>query len=163
MLGNGWQMPADIWNLSGLLWDIVEGRELFRHIHDQQGRYDAKLHIAEMIALLGPPPLEVVQRYQFMREYSWPEPVRREDNRVCRTAEEYFCGPFFDNNGHFVYENLIPDRKLGDTISFLEGAEREAFLDLAKGMLSWHPDARTTTGKLVEHPFLQPKQISTSV
>lgn len=88
-------------------WDIVEGRELFRHIHDQQGRYDAKLHIAEMIALLGPPPLEVVQRYQFMREYSWPEPVRREDNRVCRTAEEYFCGPFFDNNG--TIEFLLPN------------------------------------------------------
>lgn len=81
------------------LWDMIEGKELFRHIHNQQGRYDAKMHIAEMIALLGPPPPEVIQRYQFMREYSWPEPVRREDNRVCRTAEEYFCGPFFDTNG----------------------------------------------------------------
>lgn len=78
---------------------MIEGKELFQYIHDQQGRYDAKLHIAEMIALLGPPPPEVIQRYQYMREYSWPEPVRREDNRVCETAEEYFCGPFFDNTG----------------------------------------------------------------
>lgn len=52
------------------LWDIVEGKELFRHIHDQKGRYDAKLHVAEMIALLGPPPPEVIQRYQYMRKYS---------------------------------------------------------------------------------------------
>lgn len=135
------------------LWDMIEGKELFQHIHDQQGRYDAKLHIAEMVALLGPPPPEVIQRYQYMREYSWPEPVRREDDRVCETAEEYFCGPFFDNNGgfpisdgifsdsrnilgRFLYEDLIPDRKLGDTVSFLEGDEREAFLDLARECLS---------------------------
>lgn len=52
------------------LWDMIEGKELFRHIHDQEGRYDAKLHIAEMIALLGLPPPEIIQRYQYMREYS---------------------------------------------------------------------------------------------
>jgi hypothetical protein len=132
-----------------------------------------------MIALLGPPPPEVIQRYQYMREYSWPDPVRREDDNVCETAEEYFCGPFFDNNGitgfpnsnelfpgsrnilgRFLYEDLIPDRKLGDTVSFLTGEEREAFLDLAKGMLLWHPDARKTAGELTGHPFLQPKETS---
>lgn len=57
------------------LWDMIEGKELFQHIHNQQGRYDAKLHIAEMIALLGPPHPEVIQRHQHMREYSWPQPV----------------------------------------------------------------------------------------
>jgi hypothetical protein len=31
---------------------------------------------------------------------------------------------------------------LDDTVSFLEGEEREAFLDLAKGMLVWHPDCK---------------------
>jgi hypothetical protein len=163
----------------GQLWDMIEGKELFQHIHDQQGRYDATLHIAEMIALLGPPPPEVIQRYQYMREYSWPQPVRREDDRVCETAEEYFCGPFFDHNGitelpisngfcsdsrnilgRFLYEDLIPDRRLDDTVSSLQGEEREEFLDLAKGMLVWHPNARKRAGELAAHPFLQPKQTS---
>jgi hypothetical protein len=158
---------------------MIEGEELFRYIHDQKGRYDAKLHIAEMIALLGPPPLEIIQRYQYMREYSWPQPIRREDGKVCETAEEYFCGPFFDNNGitdfpisnelfsdsrnilgRFLYEDLIPDRKLGDTVFFLGGEEREAFLDFAKGMLVWHPNFRKTAGELAGHPFLQPRQTS---
>lgn len=78
---------------------MIEGKELFRYIHDQDSRYDAKLHVAEMIALLGPPPPEIIQRYQYMREYSRPEPVRQEDGRVCGTAEEYFDGPFFDGKG----------------------------------------------------------------
>lgn len=78
---------------------MINGKELFQHIHDPQGDYDAKLHIAEMIALLGPPPPEIIQRYQVMKEYLWPQPVKREDGRACKTAEEYFCGPFFDKNG----------------------------------------------------------------
>ena len=156
------------------MWDLIEGKELFRSIHDQQGRYDAKLHIAEMIALLGPPHPGVMQRYQSMREYSWPQPVRREDGRVCKTAEEYFCGPFFDSNGldfyleriiprltkytgRFLYEDLMPDRKLDDTVSFLEGEEKDAFLDLARGMLDWHQDWRKRAGELAGHPFLQLK------
>lgn len=85
---------------------MIDGKELFQHIHNQQGGYDAKLHIAEMIALLGPPPPEIMQRYQVMKEYMWPQPVKREDGRVCKTAEEYFCGPFFDKNG--IYHWLSP-------------------------------------------------------
>lgn len=85
---------------------MIEGKELFRHIHDQQGRYDAKLHMAEMIGLLGPPPQEVMHRYQYLRDYSLPEPVRREDGTVCKTAEEYFGGPFFDKKGKSLTSHL---------------------------------------------------------
>ncbi|KAJ5667820.1 protein kinase domain protein [Penicillium maclennaniae] len=45
-------------------------------------------------------------------------------------------------SGRFLYEDLIPNRKLGDTVLFLGGEEKEAFLDLAKRMLVWHPDKR---------------------
>ncbi|PYI29933.1 kinase-like protein [Aspergillus indologenus CBS 114.80] len=157
ILGIGWQMPADIWNLGVLLWDLVEGKELFHRIHDQHGRYDAKLHIAQMIALLGPPPPEILQRYQSMRTFSLPGPVRRDDGRLCETAEEYFCGPFFDNNGRFLYEDLIPNRRLGETVSFLKGEEREAFLDLVRKMLPWNHNYRRRAGELAGHPFLQPQ------
>jgi hypothetical protein len=36
------------------------------------------------------------------------------------------------------------------------GEEKEAFLDLAKAMLAWHPDTRKTADELARHPFLQP-------
>jgi hypothetical protein len=49
---------------------MIEGKELFQDIHNQQDQYNTRLHITEMIALLSPPPPEIIQRYQYMREYS---------------------------------------------------------------------------------------------
>ena len=60
-------------------------------------------------------------------------------------------------NGHlgrFLYEDLIPDRRLGDTVSFLQGEEREAFLDLVGKMLLWNHNYRRLAGELAGHPFL---------
>ncbi|PYH82428.1 kinase-like protein [Aspergillus uvarum CBS 121591] len=126
ILGIGWQMPAifGTW-----LWDLVEGKELFQRIYKPHGRYDAKRHIAQMIALPGPPALEILGRYQSMRT-------------LCETAEEYFCGPFFDNN---------------ETVCFLKGEEKEAFLDLVRKMLLWNHNYRRQAGGLAGLPFLQPQ------
>lgn len=41
------------------MWNILERTELFEQVHDTHGRYDAKSHLAEMIALLGPPPKRI--------------------------------------------------------------------------------------------------------
>lgn len=40
----------------------MEGKDLFKHIRSSKGDYDARAHIAEMIALLGPPPKELLDR-----------------------------------------------------------------------------------------------------
>ncbi|KAJ6130061.1 kinase domain protein [Penicillium capsulatum] len=55
ILGCGWDFSADIWNFGVMVWNIIENTELFRQVHDDRGRYDSKAHLAEMIALLGPP------------------------------------------------------------------------------------------------------------
>ena len=52
-----------------------------------------------MIALLGPAPLELVTRSQSMLGYQWPEQVKIPDGVVCENAEQYFGGPFFDQDG----------------------------------------------------------------
>lgn len=95
--------------MTSQLWDIIQGKELFRQIYDTQGHYDAKAHLAEMIALLGPPPPELIARSYSLRDFQWPEAVKREDGKICENAEQYFDGPFFDANGNFphsVYTQL---------------------------------------------------------
>ncbi|KAK9235618.1 kinase-like domain-containing protein [Lipomyces kononenkoae] len=157
ILGCGWKMSADIWNLGILLWDIIPAKELFHQVHDTQGRYDAKAHLAEIIALLGSPPPGLVARSHSMLGYKWPEPVKKEDGKVCESAEQYFGGPFFDEDGKFLHDDLIPDRKLADTLPSLEEKESENFLSFVKMMLAWQPEERKTARELMEHPFLRLK------
>ncbi|KAJ9375692.1 hypothetical protein DTO063F5_9212 [Paecilomyces variotii] len=157
ILGCRWNMSADIWNLGILLWDLIQGKELFQQVYDAQGRYVAKAHLAEMIALLGPPPPELISRTYSLSGRKWPEPVKREDGKVCETAEQYFGGPFFGEDGNFLHQDLIPDRKLADTLPSLADKEREDFLSFAKMMLAWLPEEREMARQLAKHPFLQLK------
>ncbi|KAF7118433.1 hypothetical protein CNMCM5793_007950 [Aspergillus hiratsukae] len=155
ILGCGWRMSADIWNLGVLLWDIMQGKELFQQVYDKQGQYDAKAHLAEILGLFGSPPTELIARAQSMLGYKWPEPIRREDGEVCECAEQYFGGPFFNEHGRFLHDELIPDRNLEDTVPFLKEKDRENFLVILRMMLAWLPEERKTAGELMEHPFLR--------
>lgn len=56
--------------------------------------------------------------------------------------------------GIFLHEDLIPSRKLEDTIPSLDDSERELFLSFARDMLTWVPSERKTARELTVHPFL---------
>lgn len=75
-----WGSAVDIWNLGALvsgawgvspavhftdksqIWDLFEGQHLFGAIFDQNGNHDPFKHLALMVALIGPPPADFVQR-----------------------------------------------------------------------------------------------------
>lgn len=44
------------------IWDLFEGRHLFKNVFDKNGNYDPFKHIALMVALIGPPPAVSMQR-----------------------------------------------------------------------------------------------------
>lgn len=48
VLGCGWNFSADIWNLGVMAWNMIEGTELFKQVHNAKGNYDPKAHLAEM-------------------------------------------------------------------------------------------------------------------
>lgn len=141
-------------------------------VHDAQGRYNARAHLAEMIALLGPPPKELLTRSNAMAQHSWPDPIMTDAGKPCTNGQEYFGGPFFDEQGmlcveflicclpvlisigNFLHDDLIPARKLEDTIPSLEGEDRSAFLDFVNQMVAWLPEERKSASQLMDHPFL---------
>lgn len=81
------------------VWNIIEGTELFTQVEDTNGRYDAKSHLAEMIALLGPPPKGVIERADHMSQVDFPTPIRIEAEKLSKNARELFGGPYFDEEG----------------------------------------------------------------
>ena len=43
------------------IWDVYEGRHLFSQHSDESG-YITAVHLAEIFAMLGPPPLKLLKR-----------------------------------------------------------------------------------------------------
>lgn len=159
--------------LFGKLWNILGSMELFQQVHGTKGQYDAKSHLAEMIALLGPPPNVLLAKSKALSEHNWPEPVMNDAGKLCNNAQEFFYGPFFNAEGglttilyvntwhtdcikdEFRHSKLIPSRSLEDTIPFLEEKDRQAFLSFVRQMLTWLPEKRKTARELMDHPFLK--------
>ncbi|KAJ5700873.1 hypothetical protein N7493_011919 [Penicillium malachiteum] len=173
ILGCDWDVKADIWNFGAMLWNVLGREALFQKAEDKHGQYDAKAHLGEMIALLGPPPAELISKSKLMAKNFWPKPVCDDNGKVFHSAEEFFGGPFFDEEGKFIdsicgihvsntncaqgkflYGGLIPDRTLEDSVPFIPKSEREDFLSFVREMLVWLPEERSSASELMEHPFL---------
>lgn len=62
MIKTAWSYPVDIWTVGIMIWDLFEGRFLFRG-QDPDGKgYSTRAHLAEVIGLLGTPPLDLIQK-----------------------------------------------------------------------------------------------------
>ncbi|KGQ01423.1 hypothetical protein PAAG_11889 [Paracoccidioides lutzii Pb01] len=66
----------------------------YRQVNDAKGIYNSKAHIAEMIALLGPPPKELLAKFDAMTEFKWPNSIRNEAANSAGTGESSLMGLF---------------------------------------------------------------------
>jgi hypothetical protein len=56
-------------------------------------------HLAEMIALLGPPPRALLAESKAISKYDWPRPATNDIGKLCNYAQKPFSSPFFDAEG----------------------------------------------------------------
>ncbi|KAJ9483817.1 hypothetical protein VN97_g9583 [Penicillium thymicola] len=82
-----------------------------------------------------------------MSQVEYASTISIEVGKPCKNAREVF-------GGKFLHQELIPKRKLEDTIPSRDDSERELFLSFARDMLTWVPSERKTARELTEHPFL---------
>lgn len=139
LLGAGWSYPADIWNLGVMMWDLIEPMGLFDLIDTSPGRYHADQHLALMISLLGSPPKALL-------------------DRGLKTGQ-YF--DFDTETKEYKFKNQKLISKYKDCIGFeqsvthMQGENKESFIDFAKKMVAWLPEERWTAAQLLEHPWLK--------
>ena len=130
LLTAGWSYPADIWNLGVMLWDLTETLGLFDCIDTSPGKYSSAQHLGVMIAMLGPPPKELLDR--------------------GATTSTYF-----DENDQFrCPKYILKDHSLEGSVTSMKGEEKRVYLDFIKKMVAWLPEDRWTAAQLLDHPFL---------
>ncbi|KAJ5186624.1 hypothetical protein N7449_011388 [Penicillium cf. viridicatum] len=130
MLEKEWNYPVDIWNLGVWAWRAFEGSPLFPFEEDGDA-YSTSVHLAHITGLLGPPPPDFIE----------PDTISAE---------------YFDKDGNWIVEDCeVHTTSFEDLEKHLEGEDKEMFLDLMKGMITWRPEDRKTPRELIEHPWLQ--------
>ncbi|KAF2087890.1 kinase-like protein [Saccharata proteae CBS 121410] len=118
-----WNEKVDIWNLGVLIWNIFENRSLF-HALDEQGDLCNGHHLAEMVALLGSPPPELVKNNVYGSKY-------------------------FNEDEHPKWIN-IQDTSFEKLETRLTGANKERFLAFIRSMLKWDPAKRASAKELLQ-------------
>ncbi|KAK4129481.1 hypothetical protein N657DRAFT_652860 [Parathielavia appendiculata] len=89
-----------------------------------------RVHLAEVVAVLGPPALDLLRR-------------------GVRSSE------FFADDGRWIADVEIPQKNsLEASEERLEGENKARFLEFMRGMLQWRPEDRKTAKQLLKDPLL---------
>ena len=110
----------------------MENKDLFGQIHSNDGKYSCRKHFAQIIALLGHPPQELLDREREARNWKWEPPIETSEGRICTSVDDYFGGPFFNSDG-----KIFLDYTLVISIHITNNIEGEfLFKDLIPGDLN---------------------------
>ncbi|KAJ5804251.1 kinase-like domain-containing protein [Penicillium psychrosexuale] len=129
LLRMSWDQKVDIWNLGVVTWDLFQRGHLFYARDSQKQDSDAN-HIAEMIALLGPPPRDLLQNSDYATD-------------------------FFDSEGNWKGAVPIPSRSFEQLEGNLEGEQQELFLAFMRKMVRWRPEERSSAKDLLSDQWLR--------
>ncbi|KAF5540723.1 CMGC SRPK kinase [Fusarium mexicanum] len=130
-----WNRPVDIWSVGLTAWDLLGPNRLFTAKDEDGDMYDAA-HLAELIATLGPPPQEFLQR------------------NVERVAD------FWDEQGKWLGLAPIPkNRSLEELETRLK--DSTGFIAFLRRVLTWMPEDRPTAKELLQDPWLTGESRST--
>ncbi|KAJ5978133.1 protein kinase domain protein [Penicillium viridicatum] len=146
MLRTDWSYPVDIWNVGVMVWDLFKGRHLF-YGNDPDGKgYSTRAHLAEVMGILGPPSLDMLQRGKRSHEFFTSDGEYPLPSRSMHFSEAYEENP----TGRWKQDIEIPTGvSLELSEKFLGGRNKEVFIAFMRGILQWRPEDRKTAKDLL--------------
>ncbi|OJI83058.1 hypothetical protein ASPTUDRAFT_57031 [Aspergillus tubingensis CBS 134.48] len=128
VLKMNWNSKVDVWSIALMAWDMVCTRTLFDG-RNSDGIFDDRVHLAEMVAIMGPPPTDFIKR-----------------SKVGSV--------FWDEDGKWKELAPVPSMTLEERAADIQGPDKEAFLDLMRRALTWDPRDRPAAGELIFDEWL---------
>ncbi|KAB8242423.1 kinase-like domain-containing protein [Aspergillus flavus] len=128
ILRSNWGYKVDIWSVAMVAWDIVSSRTLING-RNPDGIFDDRVHMAELIALLGPPPPEF-------------------------RKQRHLSSAFWDESGNWKEVAPIPDVTLKSLAERVKGEDKEGFLRWLRMALQWSTEDRPTALELLYDEWL---------
>ncbi|QKX64031.1 uncharacterized protein TRUGW13939_11204 [Talaromyces rugulosus] len=122
VLKMNWDYKVDVWNVAIMAWDIVCRRTLFQG-KNSDGIFDDRVHLAEMVAIMGSP-VDFVQRSSV-------------------------GSVFWDDNGKWKDLAPVPEIILDVLAADIQGDGKEGFLEFMRRALKWAPEDRPTARELL--------------
>jgi serine/threonine-protein kinase SRPK3 len=130
ILEAGWGLSVDIWNLGCLIPELIYAQRMFSG-KTQFGEYTTKLHLEEMVALLGTFP-----------------------RALLLTANPEIVQDIFDNDGNIRKLELVKSVGLDERFSSMPGNERTKFVVFIKSMLALDTERRKLARELLDYAWL---------
>jgi len=95
------------------MWNLLEDISLFDRPAGEDGEYDAHIHLAQMVSLLGDPPEKMIKRERLYRKHRLDSPFLNVDGKEFKNMNEFWGGPFFDDDSK-LYNQILGsvDRKI---------------------------------------------------
>ena len=130
------------------IWDLYEDKHLFYGIDPTEKRYLTRAHLAELVAMLGPPPIDMLERGARSKEFFDGEGENALPRYRVKLTEVL--------SGNWIAEIDIPQGLTLETSEEnLHGEKKEEFLQFVRCMLQWRPEDRLTAKELLEHPWMR--------
>ncbi|OBT52082.1 hypothetical protein VE04_07674 [Pseudogymnoascus sp. 24MN13] len=131
IMGMPWSYKVDIWNVGVMIWDLFEDKNMF-NTRGPDGVPDSLYHMAHITALLGPAPLDFLERSRSERR------------------QEYY-----DPKGEWKGLAEIPQTSLEESEENLDGEDKKQFLEFMRRMLKWKPEERSYAEELLQDTWLR--------
>ncbi|UDD65165.1 hypothetical protein AFCA_012359 [Aspergillus flavus] len=150
MLKTEWSYPVDIWNVGTMIWDLFEEKHMFYGNGPDGKGYSTRAHLAEVIGLLEPPPLNMLKRGIQINEFFTEDGIYY----VVLGSTKRQQAAYQYSIGQWKQDIEIPDQSLEMSEKFLNGRNKEMFLTFRRVTSQWKPEDRKTARELLEDPWL---------
>lgn len=126
---------------------MFENRRMFNGLDPETGKYENRFHLASIVGLLGPPPLEFLQRSEYSSVYF--------DDRGKPLIPRMFNHQSNTHTtGNWKCVNPVLPVSWEDSERNLSGRDKKGFLDFVRKMVRWTPESRASTSELLQDPWL---------